>query len=308
MTSNPKKPVVKLNIVFSIIIAFVAWIFVVYNFSPMKTVTYSNVPITYVGEADLVQNGLGIEQSTADSVDVTLSIKRVDFNRISAESITVNADVSGAIEGSNGISLEVVAPENCVVEKIGTKTISVEVVKGANKDVDVTAVYADVNDGSAEPYATNMSYSRVSILGAEDSVAKVCGAVVKVSQENLADGTKSFVAAPVAVDAEGKPVNHIVVLPSEISFDATEGAIKTVDLKISVRDVDHGNGKSVDVPKTITIKGDPNILKNINSIEADIIDVTGITENTIIPIVLNLPEGVYVASKSLGLNAMVVVK
>ncbi len=51
MADNQKsKKVFKLNIVISILVSFVAWVFVVYNFSPMKSVTYTDIPITYVGE------------------------------------------------------------------------------------------------------------------------------------------------------------------------------------------------------------------------------------------------------------------
>ena len=308
MSANQKKPIAKLNVVISIVIAFVAWLFVVYNYSPMKSVTYSNVPINYVGELELTQNGLGIESSTADTVDVTLSVNRLHFNQVSAEDIIVNADVSNAIEGTNGISLEVIAPENCTFEKIGTKTVSVEVVSGASKDVDVTTIYDNASDNTVEPYPTNMSYYRVSVLGAADNVNKVCGAVIKISTASLADGTKSFVSTPIAVDENGKKVSHVVVLPSEISYDATEGIVKTVDLVLNVRDADHGNGKSVEYPDKVTIKGPAKAIGKITSIDAADIDVTGITENTKINIALNLPKGVYVAQKSLGLSAKVVVK
>ncbi len=308
MRTNQKKPIIKFNIVISIVIAFVAWLFVVYNYSPMKSVTYRNVPITYVGEIELAQKGLGIEHSTSDTVDVTLNVNRLHFNSISAEDIVVEADVTNAIEGTNGVSLVVTPPDDCVFERISTRTVSVEVVPGANKDVDVTTIYDDNSDSSIEPYPTNMSYYRVSILGAKDHVAKVRSAVIKIHQEELADGTKSFVANPIAVDKNGKRVNHIVVLPSEVSFDATEGIVKTVRLNLSVKDGEHNSGKTVDYPEKVTIKGDAAVISEIDSIDAESIDVTGITENTTIPIVLNLPKGVHVAQKSLGLLVEVVVK
>lgn len=306
--ANQKKSINKLNIIISIVIAFVAWLFVVYNYAPMKSVTFRNVPITYVGEIELNQKGLGINHSTADAVDVTLSVNRLHFNHISAEDIIVDADVTNAIEGSNGVSLVVTPPEDCVFESISTKTISVEVVPGASKDVDVTTIYDDGNDSSLEPFPTNMSYSRVSVLGAKDNVAKVNGAVIIIHQSDLADGTKSFVSTPVAVDAKGRRISHVVALPSEISYDATEGIVKTVGLNIDVRDADHGDGKTVDCPKKVTIKGPIEVIDEIDSIDAEAIDVTGITENTDINIVLILPKGVHVAQKSLGLSAKVVVR
>lgn len=308
MFANQKKPVIKLNIIISIVIAFVAWLFVVYNYSPMKSVTYRNIPITYEGEIELTQKGLGIERSTLESVDVTLNVNRTRFNHISAEDIMVSADVSNAIEGTNGISLVVTPPEECVFERISSKTISIEVVPGGNKDVDVTTIYSDSNDSAVEPYPTDMSYSRVSVLGAKDRVDKVRGAVIKIHQDDLGNGTKSFVSMPIAIDEDGRRVSHVVVLPSEISYDATEGVVRTVDLKLSVRDEEHNKGKTVDYPDKVTIKGPAETIDKIKYIEAETIDVTGLTENININIALNLPEGVYVAQKSLGIYARVVVK
>ena len=308
MADNQKsKKIFKLNIVISILVSFVAWVFVVYNFSPMKSVTYTDIPITYVGETDLVQTGLGIGKTTTDTVDVTLKINRKDYNKISAEDIVANVDVSNAMEGSNGLSVMVTPPEGTILENISNNSVSIDVVAGANKDVDLTSVYSDQTDPDREPIPTEMSYSRVSVLGAADNVAKVTAAVVRIDANYLGDAPKSFVAVPVAVDKKGKEVPHVVVLPSEISFKATEGTVKTVQLNVNVRD-NSEVGKTIDAPDTITIKGPATILKGIEAIDAEPINVSAIAEDTSIEIEPKLPEGVSLALKSMGISAKVVVK
>ena len=308
MTDKRQTKTSKLNILFAIIIAFAAWVFVIYNYAPMKNVTYSDIPIDYVGELELVQSGLGIESSTADTVDVTLKINRKNYNNISADDIYVAVDVTNAVEGRNGLSVDVTPPRDCTVERVSKDSISVEVVKGSNKDVPLTAVYGDTNDDSQEPIATEMSYSNVSVLGAADNVAKVRMALLEVNSNDLVGGAKSFVDTPIAVDEEGKEVKHIIVLPSEISFKAESASTKTVPLNVFLLQKSHGDGLSFNIPDKVTIKGPDSLLKNINEIDSEPVDVTGITEDTEIMIEYKLPKGVYVARKSLGACVKVAVK
>ena len=308
MSDNERKKIVKLNIIISIVIAFIAWVFVVYNYSPMKNVTYKAIPIEFVGEDSLVQTGYGISQSSADTVDVTLSINRTRYNKITANDIQVTADVTNAVEGSNGISLDVTAPSDTAVVKTSITSVSVDVVAGSNKDVEVTGIYTDSTDDSLEPVISNMSYSKVSVFGAIENIEKVCCAAIRLSVNDVSDEPKSLLATPVALDENGKIVKHIIIFPNEISFDAVAGSTKTVKLVVPIRRSSHDDVNEVVVPESVTIKGSTDALRKINSIEAAAIDITGIAESTEIPIDYNLPDGITLARKSIGLSVQVVVK
>lgn len=122
-----KSKINKLNIVISLIIAFALWVYVIYNFIPMVSVEYFDVPITYVGEENLEYQGLEIKKANEKDVDVTLSIRRTDFSKISSKDIEVKADVSMAVYGNNGISLEIITPDGALLEKSSTKSVSVKV-------------------------------------------------------------------------------------------------------------------------------------------------------------------------------------
>lgn len=127
MSKKRKSVINKLNIIISIIVAFAAWVYVVYNFAPMKDVSYTSIPVSYVGEETLEYQGLELKQMGEKSVDVVLSIRRIDYNKITNDDIQVIADVSEAIEGNNGISLNVITPDGSSLQKISTKSVSVEV-------------------------------------------------------------------------------------------------------------------------------------------------------------------------------------
>ena len=308
MTDKQQSKINKFNILIAIIISFVAWVFVVYNYAPMKNVVYRNVPITYVGELDLVQNGLGIESALTDTVDVTLNINRKNFNNISVDDILAEVDVGNVVEGSNGLSISITPPDGASLESISTSTVTIEVASGANKDVEMTAVYDNASDASLEPVTSEMSYEKVSVLGAADNVAKVKCAVLRVNEEDLISGPKSFVVAPVALDKDGREVKHIVVLPSEISFKANAASTKEVELVVPLKNGSHEDTNKYEIPDTVTIKGATKLLKTIDKIEANPVDVTGITEETRMTIDYILPEGIQIAQASLGNAVKVVVK
>lgn len=122
-----KSTINKINIIISLLIAFASWVYVVYNFVPMKSVEYFDVPVSIVGEENLEWQGLEVKKVGEKNIDVTLSIRRTDFTKIAAEDIEVKADVSNAVPGENGISLEIITPEGALLEESSTKSVSVQV-------------------------------------------------------------------------------------------------------------------------------------------------------------------------------------
>ena len=113
--------------VISLLIALVAWVYVVYTVNPTKDVKYYGVPITFEGEDKLAYAGMAVETASAESADIVLSIKRTEMTDISAENIAVIADVSTATRGNNTIDLEIVPPEGTALVKKSIGTVTVEV-------------------------------------------------------------------------------------------------------------------------------------------------------------------------------------
>ena len=116
-----------LNIIIAIVVAIGGWIYVVYNNDPMTEVRYKDIPISFVGEHDLANRGLGISQISTETIDVTLKQKRIETSQITADDITVIADVSDAAEGENGISLQISGPSGTQVAEAERRAISVDV-------------------------------------------------------------------------------------------------------------------------------------------------------------------------------------
>lgn len=299
MTKNRKFNVNKLNVIIAIVIAFVAWVYVVYNYSPMKEVTYQNVPVSFSGEDTLAAIGLGVESSSVDKITVELNIHRKDFRAINSDNIVVVADVSDAVEGDNGISLEVLPPENCKLVSQSVDSATIKVGPADLKDVDLIAKYSDApEEENIEPVITYMNRTSVRVVGAKKNIDRVKFAAVQFNMVELNDADKQFVMTPIAVDSKGNRVPHVVVLPNEVSLKATAGLTKTVPLELKINNYSHDE-INYTAPERVTIKGTAAALKSINKVEATA-DITGAKEGTEVSIYYQIPDDISIANVSIG--------
>jgi len=306
MTEKRKISIKKLNLVISLLLAFAAWVYVIYNYAPMKEVVYSDVPIDFVGEDTLAYKGLGVTNASADTVTIRAEIKRTDYANISADSFDVVADVSGAVTGGNGISLDVTAPAEVNVENVSISSVNVNVDRVHSKQVKVAAVYSDAIELNSEPGVSSMSYKQVTVSGTNKNLNKVKCAAVVFEMSSLKSRLQQFYMKPVALDENGKEVKHIVIVPSEIAVTAYAGITKEVPLKLNV--TADSDELSYEVPETIVIKGKKDTLDEIEEIEAEDIDLSGISKDTEVPLTFALPDGVNVTRNYLLATLKVKVK
>lgn len=297
-----------LNIILALTISFVAWIYVVYNYDSTCEMKYHDVPIKFVGEDVLADKGLSISKSSYNAIDVSLEQYRTDTKKISADNIIVIADVSNAVEGDNGISLDITGPEKTEVLEVETALISIRVEDSYREDFDVSVQYKNQIDNNHEPYASNMTYERITAIGSKSNIKKIDRVVAYISYTEVTKESRRFTVEPVAVDSRGEKINHIVILPSEIRFTAVVCTVKEVPLVTNIiNNIDDQYNRTYEVDNRVTIKGPEEIINKIDSITTKKIDISNIYENKNIDIEYDLPEGVKIGQSSLGQKIKVVV-
>lgn len=295
-----------LSVLIAVIISFVAWVYVVYNYDPMTKVTYNDVPISFSGEDALADKGYAVARTSAESLYVVLNQKRVDSSKLDAGNITVVADVSEAVEGKNGISLSILSPEGTQVVDSEIRSISVDVEKAERIEVGIEVDYPDNSDINTEPIATNMTSSTATVIGANSSIGSVSRAVAYVGYSDTAEGIGVYTRDLYAVDKNGAIIPHMVIYPGSVNFTADLGYLKKVSLNLNTVDNSDDNyERTVSASDSIVIKGPAEIIEGIDSIDTEELDVTYIYEATDIDLRYNLPEGVYIANSSKGLKAHV---
>lgn len=289
------------HIIVAILMSVIAWTYVVYNFDPNIDVKYREVPIEFTGEDALASRGYGISSASRETIDIVLNQKRIDTGKISEESIIVTADVSDAVEGENGISLNIVTPDGTQLVETDARSVSVDVEKADSRNVDVVVAYRDAPDIGVEPLVTDLSTDTATIVGPVSEVGGVDRVVAYLDYSEVTDNTRNFTRMLEAVDAEGNVLPHMVIYPEEVKFNATSGYTKTVGLTVNVVDKSDDNyERTYTAPETITIKGTNDAIDDIDSVSTVEINIGNIYEDTDFDLSYALPDGVEISNESLG--------
>jgi len=295
--------------IIALVFAMLAWGVMLLEVKPVKQKSFSDVPVTVEGEADLHARNLVIRgdiKELLDDVSVRVSspvtsIMDLNMSSISASVnlrnvttpgtavLTVNATVParlGTID-SDGISPSRIEVE---IDTLLTRTVPVEVVYSGRQPAGYWA-------GRAE-----LSNTMVEIRGPKQDVERVTKAICQIQ---MTDRTQSYndAVALKLVNEEG------VEVPSHLFLDGAPIVMvrmpvqpkKTVpvDVEGALRGSDNipTNFELISAtatPAMLDITGSVEVLTQVQSIALEGIDISGKTESVHENLRYQLPEGVEV--------------
>lgn len=284
------------NIILALLVSTAAWVFVVYNYDPMTKEKYSGIPITYTGLENLANRGYAVAETNHERVDVTLEQKRIDTGSISAEDISVTADVSQLASGQNTVALHVEGPDDTSVSDVSLKTVTIDIESSDSEDMEISVEYPETAEEDAEPIIEDMSETEATVIATSDRLARVDRVAAVIDPEDLNDKLKPLTVDLAALDSEGNRVLNVVVYPQSVSFKAAAGYTKEVKLNVPVTDDSEDQyERTYTVPETIVIKGSRELINKTGSITAEEINISPYYEDAEILLTYELPEGVYLA-------------
>ena len=293
MTDSTRKV---LNIVLALVVSMAAWIFVVYNYDPMTNVKYSGIPVTYTGLQALANRGYAVTEQENFRVDVTLQQRRVDTRNISAEDISVTADVSNLATGENTVVLTVKSPEGTSVSDASIKTVTIDIESADSVDADISVEYAEAPGDNAVPVVEDMSVSTATVIATEAKLAEIDRVAAVVDADDLGDRLRPLTVELAALDKDGNRVLNVVIAPETVSFKAMAGIERTVKLNVPVKDEsDDSYERTYTAPQTVSIKGASDVVNGTGSISSDEVNIGYLYEDTDIPLEFTLPEGIYLS-------------
>ncbi|MBQ7415692.1 MAG: hypothetical protein IJW14_01485 [Oscillospiraceae bacterium] len=132
-----------LTILLSFAIAFALWLYVITVERTTIEYTFYNVPVVLDGESVLSDRGLMLNSDTDRTVNLTLSGKRSDLNKMKSSDITVLVDLTRIYEaGEKSLSYDVSFPgdvQNSAIEIVSRQpdSIQVSVAQWASQEIPV---------------------------------------------------------------------------------------------------------------------------------------------------------------------------
>lgn len=296
----------KINIILSLIIAFCGWLYVMYNVDPTTTRTFRDVSITYSNEKDLEAKGIALKSADKKSVEIEVEGHRSELNKMDDSDIKVRADLSDAGKGENTLSLHVQTPPKVSIVSKSDDTVTVNTEAMDTRSVPGRVEYRTESTSGTEPIVEEQSSDYFSVTGAKSKVKEVEYVHIPVEEQKLTGKAHTYSVSVIPVDRSGDEITHVKVNPAKASVAVFKGSTKSVPLNIEVNNPANDEYlRTYSAPKKIEIKGKKEVLEKVESISAEPADLEKMTESGRLALKYKLPDGVFVANRSLNLGITV---
>lgn len=287
----------KLNLLISFVIAIILWAYVIGEINPVTTKSFVDVNINLENQIALEERGLAIESISEDKINVTVKGERSRVQNVEKDDVYAEVDLALARAGHNELDVNVRTPEKVNVDKKSINKVRLTVGELVSEERPTKVVYVGATNSDLEPYTIERTPEKVIIRGAMSNVEKVSQVVAKVRVDQIKDKETTAEAELVPVDKNGKVVNWIRLSSSQIQVKAVMTKTKKVDLDVPIQGNDSRDVK-LDYQKTVIIKGNADVVKEISKIETEPVDLSAYDQNTTIELKPILPKGVQLAAGS----------
>jgi YbbR domain-containing protein len=241
------------------------------------TVTISDIPITYTGDAALEERGLMLlDENTTTSLDLTLTGSRLLVVQFTRDDFKVTVDLdkiehSGVQSVNYELSYLDERITNSMVKSRSPYSAMVNISELNSKTVNIRCeLVGNVADGysAGEP---QLSQSTLEIRGEAQSIDPVSYAKVVLDIGDRAEETVSQTLTFQYYDSNDQLLEDTGIHPTVDSVQATLPVYVTKELELVVdfRESDGVRAQNVNAvitPSTITVSGDAAALRKVNSI------------------------------------------
>lgn len=282
----------------AILIASVMWIYVAQSQNPMEERLFE-IPLEY--------NNLPANMAVVDRLD-TVSVRVQGYTRIvenlDTRDITASLDLSDANVGQYVSKISIELPSN--VQLISVTPVDVEVNIQELRSVEV-AVKVNTDDVTvAEGYTLLtpiIDTSAVKVSGAEENVAKIDHAEVKIPAGTLAGSYNGTLAVSV-YDENGNSLDDLVeIVPDTVDVlvpVVTEEPSKVAPISASLVG-EPAEGYTISriliSPNVVTVYGSQHLLNNMDYVLTEPIDITDARGNISASVGLISGEGLRLDSE-----------
>ena len=300
----------KFNIILALVVAIALWAYVLGEINPTSSTVVRNVPINFLNEETLAEEGLTVLSTSAETVNVTISGQRTAITRADSEDFTVTVDLEGMRIGENSARINVIGPRNVEIERVNIEKLTVMIDEQVSLEKSVETQFLGQIADNQEASVIEAEKNRVNVSGPKTLVNSVTRLLASISVSDLSGEPKNLNIELVPVDENNVRVEGVNTR-SRVTMDVTAVLFnkKTVPLEVPLENQDsHEMDVEVDAPVTAVIKGSEDALAEISSISCQSIDLSAITESTTITLTPVLPEGVQLAAENPTLTADITVR
>ena len=279
------------------LLAILMWIYVSYDENPTSTNTYTNIPVTITGIAELEARNITVLSGTL-SVAVKVSGARNALSRLNKSDINAIADVSN-ITGTgeqNPIITIVGIPDALSVEEkkiTSGKLVTDILIKIVEVGIDITGT---MNDSVIEG-EKRVTPEQITIKGPGTLLENVTAWTEAIDVSNITKSENIYNTGIVLKDSSGGIIKNEMITKSENEATVTINCLGKKEVKVNKPDIVGSlSGYIVNVesvsPETVVITGPVETVENIDSVDVDDIDAYYAIASKSFARDLRLPEDV----------------
>ena len=296
----------KVNFAIALLLAICLWVYVLVVENPFSNQTMRNVPVNFLNEDALEQDGLVVIDKELEAVTVSYSGQRSDTDTVKAGDFKVTADLEGLKAGENTVRLFVTGPHSVKVDGTNPQKLRVVIDELVTEERPINVRLVNQTSDDSEPYIVQVSEDAVNVRGARTFVNQIAYVRAEVDAAKVGNNLKALNIELVPVDETGEIVENVHLEFDSVSVTTILHNKKTVNLTVPVTGNDDAYiTREISAPKIITIKGTDENLAKVTAITCEPVDVSSVYETTNIPVVPVLPEGIEVAMNSEHLQVKV---
>lgn len=298
--------------------AVIMWFLVVNIDDPVRSETYSDIPVTVINEEVVTESNRTYQiVDDTQTVDVTVTAKGSDLKKISAEDIVATADMKELSLGTQ-IPIQISIEGKDYDDAYSTpRNLQVKIDEEAKNNFPITpTTVGTVREGyvigelSANP-------EKVTIRGPKtviNSISRVCA---EVNVSGLSENS-TLEATLILYDTNNNVIDQTLLannLGDEgVTVDVELFQTKNVALKFDTSRLSVAEGYSISgisyEPQEVQVSGEEDVISSLSEIRipAEELDKTGLTQRTEVTIDIQpyLPEGVSLTDVNAN-NVVVVI-
>ena len=282
-----------LYIVLSVLVAASIWIYVDISRGNTTTETIRDIPIEYLGEDGiLADRGLMLlEDGTDTTVDLEISATRWNIAKLDKSSIRIQASLNNVTSvGKQYVTYQILYPKdrnfsnNYTIKNQDPITATINVGELYNRTVDVRC---EIQGQVAEGYNAGelqISPATLEIRGEQPIIDQVSYAKVVLNLNN-ADSTVSETLEYEFYDENDQLLEKTGIRATADEIQVTLPVKVTKELQLTMNFIESDGARRSNlnfeiVPSTITVSGDADQLKDIDTIVLDDFDLLSLGTNT----------------------------
>lgn len=172
--------------IYSLLIALLLWVFVIYDQNPESTKVIRNVPVYYSNLDALENEGYTVCRGEEElAVDLKIKGRRLTLGKLSKKSVNAYVTFGDLKSGEYDLSVAAVLPESglSVADK-RPATIHVKVEKLVEKKIDVGIEYSGSNE-EGKLASAELKTTAVTVSGPESVINKVSSAKIALDYETV---------------------------------------------------------------------------------------------------------------------------